>query len=123
MTQRVKFTGLIVGVFSLSFLLFGIGTPRILGSVQESDRARNSSGFGFRANRGTVAVVAVGMWKPAFGAGFQAPWDGQQIFGKDCAIDPTERHFHREPAILPILVQISPLGAAQCQNPCFQEAA
>ena len=84
MTQRVKFTGLIVGVFSLSFLLFGIGTPRILGSVQESDRARNSSGFGFRANRGTVAVVAVGMWKLAFGAGFQAPWDGQQIFGKDC---------------------------------------
>ena len=123
MTQRVKFTGLIVGVFSLSFLLFGIGTPRILGSVQESDRARNSSGFGFRATRGTVAVVAVGMWKPAFGTGFQAPWDGLQIFGKDCAIDPTERHFHREPAILPILVQMSPLGAAQCQNPCFQKAA
>jgi len=97
--------------------------PSFIGSVQESDKARNSSGFGFRATRGTVAVVAVGMWKPAFGTGFQAPWDGLQIFGKDCAIDPTERHFHREPAILPILVQMSPLGAAQCQNPCFQKAA
>jgi len=28
---------------------------------------------------GTVAVVAVGMWKPAFGAGFQAPWDERQL--------------------------------------------
>ncbi len=44
---------------------------------------------------------AVEMWEPAVGAGFQAPWDGQQIFGKDSAIGSTERHFHSEPAILP----------------------
>ena len=91
--------------------------------MQESDRVRNSSGVGFPAKPGTVVVVAVGMWKPAFGAGFQAPWDGQQIFGKDSAIGPTERHFHSEPAILPILVQMSSLGAAQDQNPGFQKAA
>jgi hypothetical protein len=81
--------------------------------VQESDRARDSSGVGFLAKAGTVAVVAVEMWEPAVGAGFQAPWDGQQIFGKDSALGPTERHFHSEPAILPILVQVSSFGVAQ----------
>jgi hypothetical protein len=81
------------------------------------------AGLAFWSNPVTVVVVAVGMWKPAFGAGFQAPWDGQQIFGKDSAIGPTERHFHSEPAILPILVQMSSLGAAQDQNPGFQKAA
>lgn len=94
-----------------------------IGSVQESDRARDFSGVGFPAKAGTVAVVAVEMWDLAFGAGFQAPWDGQQIFGKDSTIGPTERHFHSEPVILPILVQMSSLGAAQDQNPCFQKAA
>ena len=49
------------------------------GSVQESDRPRDFSGVGFPAKTGTVAVVAVGMWKPAFGAGFQAPWDERQL--------------------------------------------
>jgi hypothetical protein len=39
------------------------------GSVQESDGTRDFSGVGFSAKTGTVAVVAVGMWKPAFGAG------------------------------------------------------
>ena len=91
--------------------------------MQESDRARDFSGVGFPAKAGTVAVVAVEMWELAFGAGFQAPWDGQQIFGKDSTIGPTERHFHSEPVILPILVQMSSLGAAQDQNPCFQKAA
>ena len=95
---------------------------RIMGSAQESDRARNSSGVGFPAKRGDRRRVAVGMWKLAFGAGLKVLWDGQQIFGKSCAIDPTERRFHSEPAILPALVQMSSLGAAQCQNPCFQSA-
>jgi hypothetical protein len=34
-----------------------------------------------------------------------------------------ERHFHSEPAILPILVQMSSLGAAEDENPCFQKEA
>ena len=51
--------------------------------MQESDGTRNFSGVGFPAKLGTVAVVVVEMWEPAFGAGFQAPWDGQQSFGKD----------------------------------------
>jgi hypothetical protein len=80
-------------------------------------------GLAFRPNRVTAAVVAVEMWEPAFGAGFQARWDGQQVFGQDSLIGPTERHFHSEPAILPILVQMSSLGAAQDQNPRFQKAA
>jgi hypothetical protein len=63
------------------------------------------------------------MWEPAFGAGFQARWDGQQIFGQDSAIGPTERHFHREPGFLPILVQISSLAAAQDQNVRFEKPA
>jgi hypothetical protein len=37
------------------------------------------AGVGFPAKTATVAVVAVGMWKPAFGAGFQAPWDERQL--------------------------------------------
>jgi hypothetical protein len=49
------------------------------GSVQESDGTRDFSGVGFPAKTGTVVVVAVGMWKPAFGAGFQAPWDEPQL--------------------------------------------
>ena len=57
------------------------------------------AGLGFTAKTGAVAVVAVGMCKPAFGAGFQAPWDRQQPLGKDSAVSPTERHFHSEPAI------------------------
>src|ERR1019366_7844106 len=61
------------------------------------------------------------MWEPAFGAGFQARWDGQQIFGQDSAIGPTERHFHSEPGILPILVQMSSLAAAEDQNVRFQK--
>jgi hypothetical protein len=93
------------------------------GSVQKSDGPAILAGLVFRPNRATIAVVAVGMWKPAFGTGFQAPWYGQQIFGKDCAIDPTERHFHGEPAILPVVVQMSSLCAAQCQGPCLQKAA
>jgi hypothetical protein len=52
------------------------------GSVQESDRARDFSGVRVTAKTRAVAVVAVGMWKPAFGAGFQAPWDRQQLFAK-----------------------------------------
>jgi hypothetical protein len=63
------------------------------------------------------------MWEPAFGAGFQAWWDRQEIFGQESAIGPTERHFHSEPGILPILVQISSLAAAQDQNVRFQKPA
>jgi hypothetical protein len=68
-----------------------------------------------------AAVVAVEMWEPAFGAGFQARWDGQQIFGQDAARGPTERHFHSEPGILPILMRILSLAAAQDQNVRFQK--
>jgi len=70
-----------------------------------------------------AAVVAVEMWEPAFGAGFQARWDGQQIFGQDAARGPTERHFHSEPGILPILMRILSLAAAQDQNVRFQKPA
>jgi hypothetical protein len=42
---------------------------------------------------------------------------------KDSAVAPTERHFHSEPAILPIFVQMSSLGAAEDENPRFQKAA
>ena len=66
-------------------------------------------------------MVAVEMWEPAFGAGFQARWDGQQIFGQDAARGPTERHFHSEPGILPILMRILSLAAAQDQNVRFQK--
>src|SRR5579864_8088622 len=58
------------------------------------------AGLAFPAKPGTVAVVAVEMWKPAFGAGFQAPWDGQQSSARISAIGPTERHLHSEPLIL-----------------------
>ena len=53
-----------------------------VGSVQESDRARDFSGVGFPAKRVTLVAVAVGMWKPVFGAGFQALWDERQLSAK-----------------------------------------
>jgi hypothetical protein len=45
------------------------GQPDKNGSVQESDTARDLSGVGFPVRTCTVAAVAVGMWKLAFGAG------------------------------------------------------
>jgi len=42
---------------------------------------------------------------------------------KDSAVGPTERYFHSEPAILPLFVQMSLLGAAEDENPRFQKAA
>jgi hypothetical protein len=91
--------------------------------VQESDRARDFSGVRVTAKTRAVAVVAVGMWKPAFGAGFQAPWDRQQLFAKKLRRSPTQRHFHSEPVILPIFVQMSSLGAVEAENPRFLKAA
>ncbi|MGA2886048.1 MAG: hypothetical protein ABSE80_12990, partial [Halobacteriota archaeon] len=78
-----------------------------VGSVQESVRGPDFSRGGPCRCQQPAAVVAVEMWESAFGAGFQAQWDGQQIFGQASAIGPTERHFHSEPGILPILVQMS----------------
>ena len=43
------------------------------------------------------------------------------IFGQDSPIGPTERHFHRELGILPILVRMLSLAAAQEQNGRFQK--
>ena len=43
---------------------------RLLASVQESDRARDFSGFGFTVKTDAVAVVALGMWKPRVWCGF-----------------------------------------------------
>ena len=45
------------------------------------------------------------------------------IFGQDSAIGPTERHFHSELGILPILVRMLSLAAAQDQNVRFQKPA
>jgi hypothetical protein len=50
------------------------------------------------------------------------PWSVKPFAQRVGVISP-ERHFHSEAAILPILVQVSWLGAAQDQNPCFQKAA
>lgn len=91
--------------------------------MQETVRGPDFSRVGPYRCQQPAAVVAVEMWEPAFGAGFQARWDGQQIFGQDSATGSTERHFHSEPAILPVLVQMSSLGAAQDQNPRFQKVA
>ena len=82
-----------------------------------------SAGLALPAKLNTVAVVAVEMWEPAFDAGFQAPWADDKTSARISAIGPTERHFHSEPGILPILVQMSSSSAAQDQNSCFQKAA
>ena len=102
---------------------FSTVLAELLGSVQETVRGPDFTRVGPCRFQQPAAVVAVEMWEPAFGAGFQARWDVQQIFGQDSATGPTERHFHREPAILPILVQMLSLGAAQDQIPRFQKAA
>ena len=52
------------------------------GSVQESVRVPDFSGVGRCRCQQPAVVVAVEMWEPAFGAGFQARWDGQQSSAK-----------------------------------------
>src|SRR6266851_2330964 len=94
-----------------------------MGSAQESVSPPDFIGVGPCRYQQPAAVVAVEMWEPAFGAGFQARWDGQQIFGQDAARGPPERHFHSEPGILPILIRILSLAAAQDQNVRFQKPA
>jgi hypothetical protein len=91
--------------------------------VQKSVRDPDFSGVGrFRCQQPAVAV-AVEMWEPAFGAGFQARWDGATIFGQDSAIGPTERHFHSELGILPILVRLLSLAEPTDPNARFQKSA
>ena len=53
----------------------------LFGSVRESVRA-HFSGVGRCCCQQPAVVVAVEMWEPAFGAGFQARWDGQQSSAK-----------------------------------------
>jgi hypothetical protein len=45
------------------------------------------------------------------------------IFGQDSSIGPTERHFHSELGILPILVRLLSLAEPQDQNVRFQKPA
>jgi hypothetical protein len=68
---------------SLSFARVGfLRVPHwVLGSVQESVRDPDFSGVG-RCRCQQPVVVAVEMWEPAFGAGFQSRWDGQQSSAK-----------------------------------------
>jgi hypothetical protein len=57
-----------------------------------------------------VAAVAVGMWKPAFCAGFQAPRAGRKRCGQSLSIPPSERHFHSKPSILKHFGETVPFG-------------
>jgi hypothetical protein len=90
--------------------------------VQESVRAPDFSGLG---------VVAVSSPPPSrcgnvgtrVWCWFPSSVGGATIFGQDSAIGPTERHFHSELGILPILVRMLSLAAAQGQNVRFQKPA
>src|ERR1700687_109368 len=57
------------------------------------------AGFSVSSNRVAAVAVAVGMWKPAFCAGFQAPRAGRERYRQSPIISPSERHFHSEPSI------------------------
>ena len=92
------------------------------GSVQESDGPRDFSGVGFPAKTGTVVVVAVGMWKPAFGAGFKAPWDERQLSVKILPQGPRSVISTANPAILPILCKCRRRNDAEDENPCLSES-
>jgi hypothetical protein len=89
--------------------------------VQESVRAPDFGEVGRCRCQQPAVVVTVEMWEPAFGAGFQARWGRATIFGQDSAMGPTERHFHSELGILPILVRMLSLAAAEDQNVRFQK--
>ena len=94
-----------------------------MGSVQESGGPPDFIGAEACRRQHPAAVVAVEMWEPAAGAGFRARWDKRQIVAQDAAIGPTERHFHSEPQILPILLQMSCLAAARDENMVLQKPA
>jgi hypothetical protein len=57
------------------------------------------AGFAVSSFRTAAAAVAVGMWKPAFFAGFQAPRAVEECRSLEFIVSPSVRHFHSEPAI------------------------
>jgi hypothetical protein len=68
------------------------------------------AGFSVSSSSVPVAAVAVGMWKPAFCAGFQAPRAGRKRCGQSPSIPPSERHFHSKPSILKHFGETVPFG-------------
>ena len=70
------------------------------GSAQESGTPRDFGGFASLVKLAAAAAVAVGMWKPAFCAGFQAPRAEQERCHESAVVPPSERHFHSEPRII-----------------------
>ena len=91
--------------------------------MQESDRAAISAGLALRlklvprrSRSGNVKTQRLVRVSKLGGT-------DNNSSGKDSAVGPTERHFHSEPAILPIFVQISSLGVAEDENARFQKAA
>jgi hypothetical protein len=68
------------------------------------------AGFSVSSRSVPVAAVAVGMWKPAFCAGFQAPRAGRKRCGQSPSIPPSERHFHSKPSILKHFGETVPFG-------------
>jgi hypothetical protein len=55
-------------------------------------------GLALETDKKAVAAVAVEMWTPAFGAGFQAPRANQESQVTDSSFPPSARHFHSKAA-------------------------
>jgi hypothetical protein len=94
--------------------------------VQESVRHPDFSGVGRCRCQQPCRRRRCGNVEPGFGAGFQARWDEQQNHNLRPRFRyrfPTERHFHSERGILPILVRFLSLVEPNDQNVRFQKPA
>jgi hypothetical protein len=69
---------------------------RSFGSARESVEMYDWRGFRSLSQLTAAVAVAVGMWKPASFAGFQAPRAGRTVVAECCILPPSGRHFHSE---------------------------
>ena len=81
------------------------------------------AGLAVLSNLAAAVAAAVGMWKPASFAGFQAPRAGKTAGAKRTIISPSERHFHSEAPFIGRSGGIRCLGGRRTGIAAFQKAA
>jgi hypothetical protein len=82
------------------------------------------AGLGVLSDLTAAVAVAVGMWKPASFAGFQAPRAGRTVVAAVPSIPPSERHFQSETSVYrPFWRESVVWAAGGAEIGAFQKAA
>jgi hypothetical protein len=105
--------------------MFSADSDRHLFSVLHKNLEKRAiyAGLAVLSNLAAAVAVAVGMWKPASFAGFQAPRAGKTAVSKRSIISPSERHFHSEARLSAVLGGIRCLGGRRTGIAAFQKTA